>query len=85
MIAFSDWHIAVDGELFARQYDNLTRELRVEGPVPEGWDWALLVRVEDNFNVRTLLRNNLVFTFQRVKNFYIFGIITINFINYLTF
>lgn len=56
MIAFSDWHIAVDGELFARQYDNLTRELRVEGPVPEGWDWALLVRVEDNFNVILLER-----------------------------
>ena len=56
MIAFSDWHIAVDGELFARQYDNLTRELRVEGPVPEGWDWALLVRVEDEFNVILLER-----------------------------
>ncbi len=54
MIAFSSWHIDVNGEPLARQYDNLTRELRIEGDIPAGWSWDLLVQAEDNFNVIAL-------------------------------
>ena len=37
MLIFSDWTIKNDGELIARQYDNLTRELLVTGDLPQGW------------------------------------------------
>ena len=34
MILFQDWTIQAEGQVLARQYDNLTRELRVEGLIP---------------------------------------------------
>lgn len=54
MIKFENWHIANQGELLARQYDNLTRELRVEGDIPDGWTWDLLVQAGKNLDVISL-------------------------------
>lgn len=54
MLIFSDWTIKNDGELIARQYDNLTRELVVTGDLPEGWAWELLVQAGGSVNVIAL-------------------------------
>lgn len=54
MLIFSDWIIKTDGELIARQYDNLTRELLVMGTLPEGWAWELLVQAGGSVNVISL-------------------------------
>ena len=54
MLIFSDWTIKNDGELIARQYDNLTRELLVTGDLPEGWAWELLVQAGGSVNVIAL-------------------------------
>lgn len=54
MLIFSDWTIKNDGELIARQYDNLTRELLVTGDLPEGWAWELLVQAGCSVNVIAL-------------------------------
>lgn len=54
MLIFSDWTIKNDGELIARQYDNLTRELLVMGDLPEGWAWELLVQAGGSVNVIAL-------------------------------
>lgn len=54
MLIFSDWTIKNDGGLIARQYDNLTRELRVVGDLPEGWAWELLVQAGGSVNVIAL-------------------------------
>ena len=54
MLIFSDWIIKTDGELIARQYDNLTRELLVTGDLPEGWAWELLVQAGGSVNVIAL-------------------------------
>ena len=43
MILFKDWNITVTG-LVARQYDNLSRRIDIEGDLPEGYDWQLLVQ-----------------------------------------
>ncbi|WP_297289420.1 hypothetical protein [uncultured Flavonifractor sp.] len=51
MIKFDNWHIENEGEILARQYDNLTRELRVEGSIPEGWTWDLLVQAGENMDI----------------------------------
>lgn len=32
--------------MIARQYDNLSRRLEVIGDLPEGWEWAMLVKVD---------------------------------------
>ena len=53
MILFKNWEIKSSGELFARQYDNLSRTLEVTG-VPEGYDWAVMVRVGGNFDILSL-------------------------------
>ena len=50
MIRFQDWTIRTDGQGALRQYDNLVWELRVEGEIPEGWTWDLLVQAGDNLN-----------------------------------
>ena len=44
MIQFQDWTIQVQGQVLARQYDNLTRVLCIQGSIPDGWDWDLLVQ-----------------------------------------
>ena len=54
MLIFSDWIIKTDGDLIARQYDNLTRELLVTGDLPEGWAWELLVQAGGSVNVIAL-------------------------------
>lgn len=54
MLIFSDWIIKTDGDLIARQYDNLTRELLVTGDLPEGWSWELLVQAGGSVNVISL-------------------------------
>ena len=54
MLIFSDWIIKTDGDLIARQYDNLTRELLVMGTLPEGWAWELLVQAGGSVNVIAL-------------------------------
>ena len=43
MIAFDNWEISSDGEIIARQGDNLTRRIDVVGDLPDGWEWELLV------------------------------------------
>lgn len=54
MLLFSDWTIKTDGDLIARQYDNLSRELLVMGTLPEGWAWELLVQAGGSVNVIAL-------------------------------
>ncbi len=44
MIRFQDWTIQAEGQVLARQYDNLTRVLCIQGSIPDGWDWDLLVQ-----------------------------------------
>lgn len=51
MIKFDNWRISKEGTVLARQYDNLTRELRVEGIIPEGWTWDLLVQAGKNLDI----------------------------------
>lgn len=51
MIQFQDWTIRAEGQVLARQYDNLIRELRIEGDMPEGWDWDLLVQAEEMLDI----------------------------------
>lgn len=57
MIKFDNWHISYDGTILARQYDNLTRELRVEGSIPEGWDWDLLAQAGKNLDIIRLTQS----------------------------
>lgn len=55
MIQFQDWTIRAEGQVLARQYDNLTRELRIEGDMPQGWDWDLLVQAEEMLDIIRLM------------------------------
>ena len=47
MIIFKDWKLRYIGDLLARQNDNLSRVLLVEG-VPDGYDWVMKVQVQLN-------------------------------------
>lgn len=47
MIIFNNWQISVTG-LIARQYDNLSRRIDVEGDLPAGYTWQLLVQSGGN-------------------------------------
>ncbi len=51
MIRFDNWNIQADGEILARQFDNLTRTLTVAGDIPAGWEWAMLVQVGDAMDI----------------------------------
>lgn len=51
MIQFQDWTIRAQGQLLGRQYDNLIQELRIEGDIPAGWDWDLLVQTGELMDV----------------------------------
>lgn len=51
MIIFRDWTISLSGPLLAMQYDNLSRRLDVVGDLPEGYDWAMLVRAGGNNDI----------------------------------
>lgn len=48
MIFFKDWELSHDGSVLARQYDHLSRVLRVLG-VPEGYDWRMMVRLGERY------------------------------------
>lgn len=50
MIVFNNWQITHTGDILARQYDNLSRALLVNG-VPEGYDWKMMVRVDEHFDI----------------------------------
>lgn len=44
ILLFSDWVLSKpQGGLLGYQYDNLTRKLVVQGDLPEGWAWDILV------------------------------------------
>lgn len=47
MIVFNNWQISVT-DLIARQYDNLSRRIDVEGDLPAGYTWQLLVQSGGN-------------------------------------
>ena len=51
MIKFDNWHIENEGEILARQYDNLSRKLVIAGDIPEGYTWDLLVQTGGNLNI----------------------------------
>lgn len=51
MICFRDWCISAPQGMMAHQYDHLTRRLELTGELPEGWEWAVLVRVGDAADV----------------------------------
>ena len=46
MIVFNNWTLTVTG-LIARQYDNLSRRIDVEGDLPAGYTWQLLVQLQN--------------------------------------
>ena len=49
ILLFSDWVLSKSqGGLLGYQYDNLTRELVVQGDLPEGWTWDMLVSASGN-------------------------------------
>lgn len=51
MIRFDNWTIQADGDILARQFDNLTRTLTVAGDIPSGWEWAMLVQVGEAMDI----------------------------------
>lgn len=54
MLFFTDWEIRNEGELIARQNDNLSRELLVVGEIPEGYVWDALFGIGGNLDIVTL-------------------------------
>lgn len=49
ILLFNDWVLSKpQGGLLGYQYDNLTRELAVQGDLPEGWTWDILVSASGN-------------------------------------
>lgn len=51
MILFKNWKISANGKLLAMQYDNLSRELKVVGEIPEGYTWSAMVQVGELFDI----------------------------------
>ena len=55
ILLFSDWVLSkTQGGLLGYQYDNLTRELVVQGDLPEGWTWDMLVSASGNSDTWSL-------------------------------
>lgn len=54
MIQFNDWQITPDGSVIARQFDNQTRTLVVQGDIPDGWSWALMVESGKRLDIISL-------------------------------
>lgn len=50
-ITFDNWTLSASCDVIARQYDNNSRALYVVGELPEGYEWDMLVSVEDNLNI----------------------------------
>lgn len=51
---FEDWTLRADGQVLARQFDNLTRTLVVKGEIPNDWEWAMLVQVGEQMDILPL-------------------------------
>lgn len=51
MIQFNNWQIWADPRLTLQQNDHLSRELTVSGPLPEGWDWTMLVQTDGQMDL----------------------------------
>ena len=51
MIEFNNWQIWADPRLCLQQNDHLSRELTVSGPLPEGWEWSMLVQVDGQMDI----------------------------------
>lgn len=51
MIQFNNWQIWADPQLNLQQNDHLSRELIVSGPLPEGWEWTMLVQVDGQMDI----------------------------------
>lgn len=54
MLKFDDWKITSDGSLIARQYDNLSRELLIEGDIPMDYHFDLITSSGENLNIISL-------------------------------
>ena len=48
ILTFSNWKITKPSGTLGYQYDKLTRELVVQGDLPEGWTWDILVSASGN-------------------------------------
>lgn len=48
---FTDWTLSGDNEVIAYQYDNLSRSLLVQGDLPDGWEWEMLVEASGNLDI----------------------------------
>lgn len=49
ILIFADWKLSPHrGASLGHQYDNLTNELTVQGGLPEGWEWDILVSAGGN-------------------------------------
>ena len=51
ILTFSNWKITKPSGTLGYQYDNLTRELVVQGDSPEGWTWDILVSASGNSDI----------------------------------
>lgn len=50
---FNNWRL-ISPKFLAQQFDNLTRQIAVEGEIPAGWSWSALVSAAGNNDVITL-------------------------------
>lgn len=48
ILSFADWRLSPNSGTLGYQFDNLTRELVVQGDLPEGWEWDVLVSAGGN-------------------------------------
>jgi len=58
MIKFQEWMLSTGaGTVLARQHDDMSRVLQIEGDFPEGYDWSLLVKCGEAMNIIALFPN----------------------------
>lgn len=50
-IVFKNWRIYAPIATIANQYDNRSRMLRVEGNMPDGYRWDMLVQCGENYDI----------------------------------
>ena len=48
---FSQWLISPRQGVVGRQYDNLSHSLVVEGELPSGYTWDMLVEAKGKYNI----------------------------------
>lgn len=53
MIKFSNWQIEIIGPV-ARQFDNLSRSIEIEGNIPAEYTWDLMMQSGKNLNIVSL-------------------------------